>query len=97
MMIPTCIDLNEDQKAALNKFVDFLKRTSQLPETGEEDCCCTYPIEFRVSGSGIGDIVWAYGGTGIACNLSIDDDGNVEGGIYTLPLPGLKLDDRQKI
>ena len=78
-MIPTCLKLEQRQIDKYNRFCEFLRTTIKIFH--DEDSVMTSSIEFRISSSGLGDIIVAHA-FGYKCNLMIDDDGELSSDIF---------------
>lgn len=68
-MIPSCLNLREDQ---IIKLKNWTKSLSKVRET-EEDCVPFSLIKFEIRETGLGDEFWAVCGNKKCC-LTIDDD-----------------------
>jgi len=81
--MPTCLKLLPLQAQRLARFQVFLTGLAGRDSACEEDCSCASPITFTVYATGIGDVIYARS-MGYACDLTIDDDGELNGPDYYL-------------
>lgn len=66
-------ELNERQEHVINNWLNANWTEEQMSEMCEEDACCTSPLTFEFTSSGLGDIVVVRCGRR-RLDISIDDD-----------------------